>query len=74
MRLSVLYQARKALENNGLSDVEKDELIKLLDVLILSLEKYLINSLNSASVILDRFIYLFFIAMTGLRAYCRLLN
>ena len=40
LRLAVLYQARKALENNGLSDVEKDELIKLLDVLILSLEKF----------------------------------
>jgi len=40
LRLAVLYQARKSLDRDGLSDAEKDEIIKLLDVLILALEKY----------------------------------
>ena len=40
LRLAVLYQARKLLDRDGLSDAEKDELLKLLDVLILALEKY----------------------------------
>jgi len=40
LRLAVLYQARKLLDRDGLSEAEKDELLKLLDVLILALEKY----------------------------------
>jgi len=40
LRLAVLYQARKSLDRDGLSDAEKDEIVKLLDVLILALEKY----------------------------------
>jgi len=39
-RLAVLYQARKLLDRDSLSDTEKDEIVKLLDVLILALEKY----------------------------------
>lgn len=40
LHLAVLHQARKSLENNGLSETEKNELNKLLDVLILALEKF----------------------------------
>jgi len=40
LRLAVLYQARKSLDMDGLSDAEKDELLKLLDVLILALDKH----------------------------------
>jgi len=40
LRLAVLYQARKSLDQGKLSGVEKDELLKLLDVLILSIKKH----------------------------------
>lgn len=40
LRLAVLYQARKLLDRDGLTEAEKEQLLKLLDVLILSLEKY----------------------------------
>lgn len=39
-RLAVLYQARKSLDQGNLPDGEKDELLKFIDILILSLEKY----------------------------------
>ena len=38
--LAVLYQARKILEQGKLSNSEKDELLKILDVLVLSLKKH----------------------------------
>jgi diguanylate cyclase (GGDEF)-like protein len=38
--LAVLNQARKSLDQEDLTDSEKDVLLKLLDILILSLEKY----------------------------------
>lgn len=40
LRLAVLHQARKSLVQKDLTDSEKDILINLLDILILSLEKY----------------------------------
>lgn len=40
LRLAILHQARKSLDRDGLSETEKDELVKLLDVLILALEKF----------------------------------
>jgi diguanylate cyclase (GGDEF)-like protein len=40
LHLAVLNQARKSLDQEGLTDSEKDVLLKLLDILILSLEKY----------------------------------
>jgi diguanylate cyclase (GGDEF)-like protein len=39
-RLAVLHQARKSLEQGNLSESEKRSLLKLLDILILSLEKF----------------------------------
>ena len=39
LRLAVLHQARKSLDQGKLSSAEKDELLKLLDVLILSLTR-----------------------------------
>ena len=40
LRLAILHQARESLKQRNLSDGEKDELLKLLDILILALEKY----------------------------------
>ena len=40
LRLAILHQARESLKQRDLSDREKDELLKLLDILMLSLEKY----------------------------------
>ena len=40
LRLAVLHQARESLNQKDLTDSEKDILINLLDILILSLEKY----------------------------------
>jgi len=40
LRLAVLYQARQLLDRDGLSAAEKEELLKLLNILILALEKY----------------------------------
>jgi diguanylate cyclase (GGDEF)-like protein len=41
LRLAVLHQARESLAQEDLTDSEKDILINLLDILILSLEKYI---------------------------------
>ena len=40
LRLALLHQARESLAQEDLTDSEKDILISLLDILILSLEKY----------------------------------
>ena len=40
LRFAILDQARKTLEQGKLSSVEKDELLKILDLLILSLKKH----------------------------------
>lgn len=40
LRLAVLQQARESLAQEALTDSEKDTLLNLLDILILSLEKY----------------------------------
>lgn len=40
LRIAVLNQAREALDREDLTDREKDGLLKLLDILVLSLEKY----------------------------------
>jgi len=40
LRLAILHQARESLKQGDLTDREKDELLKLLEILILSLEKY----------------------------------
>ena len=40
VRLAVLHQARKSLEQGNAPASEKNELLKLLDILILSLEKF----------------------------------
>lgn len=42
-RLSVLYQARKELENRNLSDSDRDSLLKLLDLLINVIENHADN-------------------------------
>jgi two-component system cell cycle response regulator len=39
LRLAILHQARESLNQGSLTDREKNELLKLLDILILSLEK-----------------------------------
>jgi diguanylate cyclase (GGDEF)-like protein len=41
LRSAILNQARKSLDRENLTDSEKDALTKLLDILILSLEKYI---------------------------------
>ena len=53
LRLTVLYQARKSLDKDGLSEAEKDELLKLLDVLILAIEKYAPENLEGEAQILS---------------------
>jgi diguanylate cyclase (GGDEF)-like protein len=40
LRLAILHQARKSLGQGNLSNTEKEELLKLLGILMLSLEKY----------------------------------
>ena len=40
LRLAILHQARKSLDQGKLSGTEKDELLKLLDILILSIQKH----------------------------------
>lgn len=53
LRLAVLYEARKSLDKDGLSDAEKDELLKLLDVLILALEKFAPNNFEEEARVLS---------------------
>ena len=40
LRLAILHQARKSLSQENVTDSEKDRLLKLLDILVFSLEKY----------------------------------
>jgi diguanylate cyclase (GGDEF)-like protein len=40
LRLAILHQARKSLSQENVTDSEKDRLLKLLDILVLSLEKH----------------------------------
>lgn len=40
LRLAILHQARKSLNQENVTDSEKDRLLKLLDILVLSLEKH----------------------------------
>ncbi|MBN1454049.1 MAG: GGDEF domain-containing protein [Anaerolineales bacterium] len=47
LRLAILNQARESLKQGNLTGREKDELLKLLEILILSLEKY-VSSENLA--------------------------
>src|SRR3990172_11090241 len=40
LRLTILHEARESLTQEALNDSEKEALINLLDILIMSLEKY----------------------------------
>jgi diguanylate cyclase (GGDEF)-like protein len=53
LRLEVLNQARKSLHRDGISEAEKDELLKLLNVLIMALEKYAPENLEGEARILS---------------------
>jgi diguanylate cyclase (GGDEF)-like protein len=58
LRLAVLLQARESLAQKALTDSEKDTIVKLLDILILSLEKYVApeNLAGEARILADKLI------------------
>ena len=57
-RLAVIKEARKALDQENLTEREKDDLLKLLDILTLSLEKYVPpeNLAGESRVLADKLI------------------
>jgi diguanylate cyclase (GGDEF)-like protein len=58
LRLAVLNQARHSLDQEKLSDSEKDELLKLLEILVLSLEKFVPqeNLAGEARILADKLV------------------
>jgi diguanylate cyclase (GGDEF)-like protein len=58
LRLAVLHQARETLAQEALTDSEKDILLRLLDILILSLEKYVPreNFAGEARILADKLV------------------
>ncbi len=58
MRLAILHQARKSLNQENVTESEKDRLLKLLDILVLSLEKHVLpeNLAGESRILADKLI------------------